>query len=74
MYTLRYRGSKISWLFNEIANTSDHKLACLLPPKWETKYDLRQSRVFTEYAGNTNRFLNTFIPSSVKAFNLANCK
>jgi hypothetical protein len=36
-------------LFNEIVNIPDHKLAYLLPPKQETKYDLRQSRVFTDY-------------------------
>ena len=27
-------------LFNEIVNIPDHKLAYLLPPKQETKYDL----------------------------------
>jgi hypothetical protein len=36
-------------LFNEIFNIPDHKLAYLLPSKQETKYDLRQSRVFTDY-------------------------
>ena len=43
-------------LFNEIVNIPDHKLAYLLPHKPETKYDLRQSRVFTDYTVNTNRF------------------
>jgi hypothetical protein len=61
-------------LFNEIVNIPDHKLAYLLPPKQETKYDLRQSSVFTDYTVNINRFLNTFIASSVETFNIANCK
>ena len=61
-------------LFNEIVNTGDHKLTNLLPPKQETKYDLRQFRPFTDYRAKTNRFLNSFIPSSVRAFNAVNCK
>ena len=60
-------------LFSKIINKPDHKLAHLLQPKQEIHYNLRQSRVFTNYTANTNRFFNTFIPSSVELFNL-NCK
>ena len=60
-------------LFSKIINKPDHKLAHLLPPKQEIHYNLRQSRVFANYIANTNRFFNTFIPSSVELFNL-NCK
>ena len=61
-------------LLNELVNTRDHKLTNLLPIIHETKYDLRQFRLFTDYKAKTNRFLNSFIPSSVRAFNAANCK
>ena len=61
-------------LLNVIVNTRDHKLTNLLPHKQETKYVLRQFRLFTEYKAKTNRFLDTFITSSVRAFNAANCK
>ena len=55
-------------LFKEIVNTPDHKLAHLLPPKHETKYNLRQSRDYIDFTANTNRFSRTFFPSCVNAF------
>ena len=42
-------------LFNEIVNIPDHKLAYLSTPKQETKDDLRQSRVFTDYTVNVTQ-------------------
>ena len=55
-------------LFKEIVNTPDHKLAYLLPPKHETKYNLRQSRDYIDFTANTNRFSRIFFPSCVNAF------
>ncbi len=43
-------------LFNEIVNIPDHKLAYLLFPKQETKYDQKQSCVLMGYTVNTKRF------------------
>ena len=60
-------------LFNKIVNDPNHKLVSLLPPRRYIQYDFRSPCVLEDVTTKTNRFLNTFIPSSVKIFNQS-CK
>ena len=54
-------------LFSEIVSQPGHKLAHLLPPKHQQHYNLRRSREYTTPRAKTDRFLRTFIPSSIIA-------
>ena len=53
----------------DILNNPDYKLAHPVPWKQESYYHMRQPRTFVEISTNTNRFSNTFIPSSLTYFN-----
>ena len=58
------REEMCSKLFARIINNPTHKLHNLLPPKHESVYQLRNTRMFERIGTNTDRFKNTFIPKS----------
>lgn len=56
-------------LFNEITTTPPANMLDLIPSRYFPNYNLRHSRTFVPPLTKTNRFRNTFIPSSVRHFN-----
>lgn len=63
------RSNACKKLFSEIVTHSDHKLAHLLPSKHQQHYNLRRSREYTTPRAKTDRFLRSFIPSSIIVHN-----
>ena len=48
-------------LFKSISNNENHRLHCLLPPSYDSQYNLRQTRKFLVPNFKTNRCKNSFM-------------
>ena len=57
-------------LFNDIRQDKDHRLYKLLPPIYNSKYNLRRPLIYNVPSCKTNRFMNNFIVQSCIRVNI----